>query len=109
MMIAFSPLAGGMLTDKYLNGIPKDSRAGHDPRYLKASMITPEVLKQIARLNSIAKRRGQSLAQMALQWALSDRRMTSVIIGASRGQQVIENLKALSFPELTAEELKEIG
>ena len=108
-LIAFSPLAGGMLSDKYLNGIPKDSRAGHDPRYLKASMITPEVLKEIARLNGIAKRRGQSLAQMALQWVLSDSRMTSAIIGASRKEQVLENLKALSFPELSTEELKEIG
>ena len=82
--IAFSPLSNGILTNKYLNGIPADSRAAHDPRYLKASDITPEKIEVVRGLNAIAERRGQSLAQMALRWVLRDPVVTSALVGASR-------------------------
>ena len=81
-MIAFSPLNNGVLTDKYLHGIPADSRAGHDPRYLKPEMITPEKLRRVKKLNEMARARGQSLAQMALRWELRDPVVTSALIGA---------------------------
>lgn len=106
--IAFAPLANGVLTNRYLNGIPADSRAVHDPRYLKAADITEERLEVVRKLAVVAKRRGQTVAQLALQWTLRDKVITSALIGASKPEQIEENVKALSFPELTAEELTEI-
>lgn len=106
--IAFAPLCNGILTGKYLNGIAPDSRAGHDPRYLKPGMITPERLDIVRRLKEIADRRGQSMAQLALQWVLRDEVVTSALIGASRPEQLVENAQALSFPVLSPEELAEI-
>ena len=107
-MIAFSPLNNGVLTDKYLHGIPADSRAGHDPRYLKPEMITPEKLRKVKKLNEMAQARGQSLAQMALRWELRDPVVTSALIGASRPEQILENLRAFDAPELSAEEIARI-
>lgn len=106
--IAFAPLAGGLLTSKYLGGIPADSRAGHDPRYLRPDMITEEKLRKVAALNDLAVRRGETLAQMALQWTLRDGVVTSALIGASRPAQVEENVQALRFPALTQEEIAQI-
>ena len=106
--IAFTPLCNGILTGKYLNGIAPDSRAGHDPRYLKPGMITPEKLDIVRQLKEIADRRGQSMAQLALQWVLRDSVVTSALIGASRPEQLVENAKALSFPALSQEELAQI-
>jgi len=104
--IAFAPLQNGLLTGKYLNGIPADSRAAHDPRYLKPSAITEDKLDKIRKLNEIAQARGQKLAQMALQWVLRDDVVTSALIGASKPEQIVENVAALQFPALTQEELK---
>ena len=106
--IAFSPLNNGVLTDKYLHGIPADSRAGHDPRYLKPEMITTEKLRKVEKLNEMARARGQSLAQMALRWELRDPVVTSALIGASRPEQILENLRAFDAPELSAEEIAHI-
>jgi len=106
--IVFSPLAGGRLTGKYQHGIPADSRAGHDPRYLKPEMIDEKLNACTAALAGIAVERGQTLAQLALQWVLRDDVITSALIGASRPQQVIENIAALSFPALSDEELARI-
>ena len=106
--IVFSPLAGGRLTGKYQHGIPADSRAGHDPRYLKPSMIDERLCRQTAALGEIAAARGQTTAQLALQWVLREEIVTSALIGASRPEQVLENIAALSFPALTQEELAEI-
>ena len=103
--IVFSPLAGGRLTGKYQHGIPADSRAGHDPRYLKPAMIDERLCRQTAALGEIAAARGQTTAQLALQWVLRDGVVTSALIGASRPEQVLENIAALSFPALTSEEL----
>ncbi len=107
-MIAFGPLAGGVLTGKYLGGIPKDSRAGHDPRYLKPESITEETLAKVRALSSVAAARGQSLSQLALSWTLRDEVVTSALIGASKPEQVVENAGALMAPKLTAEELSQI-
>ncbi len=106
--IAFSPLANGILTDKYLGGIPSDSRAAKDPRYLKPKDITPEKIAKVRRLNEIAKSRGEKLAQMALQWVIRDDVITSALIGASRPEQIVENVQALSFPPLDDRELAAI-
>ena len=106
--IAFSPLNNGILTNKYLAGIPADSRAAHDPRYLKPEAITEEKLRKVRRLNDLAARRGQSMAQLALLWVLRDRVVTSALIGASCPEQVEENVRALSNPPLSPEELAEI-
>ena len=106
--IAFAPLCNGILTNKYLNGIPADSRAGHDPRYLKPDMITEEKVEKVRKLNSLAQERGQSMPQLALQWALRDPVVTSALIGASRPEQVVENVQAVQYPALTAEELTRI-
>lgn len=103
--IAFGPLDGGILTNRYIDGIPSDSRAGHDPRYLKPSDITSEKLEKIRKLNDLAKQRGQSLAQMALCWTLRDEVVTSALIGASKPEQIIENIAALNAPQLSKEEL----
>ena len=106
--IAFGPLGGGLLTGRYLNGIPADSRAGHDPRFIQPSDITEEKLTLIRQLNDVAQRRGQSLAQMAICWDLRLPEVTTALIGASRPEQVIENVKALNAPAFTQEELDEI-
>ena len=106
--ICFAPLQNGLLTGKYLGGIPADSRAAQDPRYLKPSSITEDKLAIISQLNDIAQARGQKLAQMALQWVLRDEVVTSALIGASRPQQIIENVAALSGPAFTEEELQKI-
>lgn len=106
--IAFSPLRNGILTNRYLNGIPSDSRAAHDPRYLKKSDITEDTLAVVRKLAAIAERRGQTMAQLALQWTLRNPVVTSALIGASKPEQVEENVKSLSFPRLTKEELDEI-
>lgn len=107
-IIAFCPLAQGMLTDKYLTGIPEDSRIKRDGRFLKESDITPERLAQIRGLNEIAKGRGQSLAQMALSWILRDGEVTSVLIGASRPAQISENVKIVGHTKFTSDELAAI-
>ena len=106
--IVFMPLAGGLLTGRYLNGIPADSRAAHDPRFLKPGDITPEMVEKLKLLNAVAAERGQTLAQMALSWALRDEVVTSALIGASKPQQVVENVAALSAPKLTGEECSRI-
>ncbi len=106
--IAFGPLAGGRLTDRYLNGIPADSRAGHDPRYLRPEYITDELLEKVRALNAIAMGRGQTMAQMALSWTLRLPQVTTALIGASRPQQIIENVKALDNLEFTQDELRTI-
>jgi L-glyceraldehyde 3-phosphate reductase len=105
--IVFSPLAQGLLTDKYLAGVPAGSRATEN-RFLKKSMLTPENTERTRQLDAIAKRRGQTLAQMALAWALRDKRVTSALIGASSPEQVADSVKALDNPSFTADELKEI-
>ena len=107
--IAFCPLAQGMLTDKYLNGIPADSRAAGSSVFLNEKSITDDVIGKVAKLNEIAKERGQSLAQMALVWALKQGRLTSVILGASRSKQIVENVAALENVEFTEDEMKRIA
>lgn len=107
-IIAFSPLAQGMLTDRYLNGIPNDSRVKTDGRFLNASQITEENLERIRGLAKIAESRGQSLAQMALAWILKDGDVTSVLIGASKPSQILDNIKAAENTAFTKDELKEI-
>ena len=103
--IAFSPLAQGLLSDKYLKGIPADSRAGQEFGFLQKEQITPEVIAKITKLNDFAKKREQSLAQMALAWCLRDKRVTSVIIGTSSVKQLKENIEALKNPDFTPEEM----
>ena len=107
-IIAFSPLAQGLLTDRYLNGIPADSRIRTDTRFLKESALTEDRLRQIRELNDLASERGQSLAQMALAWILKDGVVTSVLIGASKPEQVLNDLQALNNTSFTAEELQKI-
>jgi L-glyceraldehyde 3-phosphate reductase len=106
--IAFSPLAQGMLSDKYLKGIPEGSRASKPNTFLKAENITEEKMSQVSRLNDIAKKRGQSLAQMAIAWVLRHKNMTSALIGASSAKQLDENVAALKNLELSNEELQAI-
>jgi L-glyceraldehyde 3-phosphate reductase len=105
--IVFSPLAQGLLTDKYLAGVPAGSRATEN-RFLKKAMLTPENIERTRQLDAIAKRRGQTLAQMALAWALRDKRVTSALIGASSPEQVVDSVKALDNLSFSADELKEI-
>ena len=105
-LITFSPLAQGQLTDRYLNGIPEDSRIRRDGRFLKESALTPERLDQIRRLNDLAAQRGEKLADMALGWLLQHEEVTSVLIGASKPQQIIDNVKAIHCAPFTAEELR---
>lgn len=107
-IIAFSPLAQGMLTDRYLGGIPDDSRIKTDGRFLKEGSITEERLAQIRGLNEIAKNRGQTLAEMALAWVLRDGAVTSVLIGASKPSQILDNIKATENITFTKDELDEI-
>lgn len=107
-LITFSPLAQGRLTDRYLHGIPADSRIRTDGRYLKEKDITPEVLGKIAALNEVAARRGQTLAELALAWLLAQPVVTSVLIGASRPEQILDNIKAVENTTFTPDELEEI-
>jgi L-glyceraldehyde 3-phosphate reductase len=102
--IAFSPLAQGLLTDRYLQGIPADSRAAKPHGFLKQEQVTPEVLAKVRQLAEIAERRGQSLAQMALAWVLRDPRVTTVLIGASNVAQLDDNLACLARREFTGDE-----
>lgn len=107
-IISFSPLAQGLLTDRYLNGIPQDSRIKTDGRFLHGDILTEKKLEQIRRLNAIAGERGESLAQMALKWVLKDQDVTSVLVGASRPEQILDNLKILEGSMFTEEELHRI-
>jgi L-glyceraldehyde 3-phosphate reductase len=107
-LIAFSPLAQGLLTDKYLNGIPENSRAARSTGFLQRSQVTQEVITKVRRLNDVAIARGQSLAGMALAWLLKDERVTSVLIGASSVEQLLDNLKALHNLTFAEEELSAI-
>ena len=107
-LITFSPLAQGLLTDRYLHGIPEDSRIRADGRFLKESALTPQRLKQIQDLNELARQRGQSLAEMALAWLLRDPAVTSVLIGASKPEQILDNLKAVQSADFSQEELEMI-
>ena len=106
--IPFSPLAQGLLTNKYLHGIPEDSRAAKPTGFLKEAQITPEVLKQLNELNRMALERGQSLAQMALSWILRDDRITSVLVGASKPSQLADSLKCLDRLDFEEQELQRI-
>ncbi len=106
--IAFSPLAQGLLTDRYLNGIPEGSRMSHNA-FLKKDTLTPATLQRIKALNAVAARRGQTLAEMALAWLLKDEAVTSVIVGASSVAQLADNLKAIGNTAFTQEELEEIN
>lgn len=103
--ICYAPLANGLLTGKYQAGIPADSRAGHDPRYLRPGFITADVLKKVEALSPIAQERNQSLAQMALSWVLRDSVVTSALIGASRPSQILENTAAVHAEPFTQEQL----
>lgn len=105
---AFSPLAQGLLTNRYLNGIPSDSRASRDNRFLKQSSITEEMLKKIRGLSKIAEQRGQTLAEMALSWVLKDGVVTSALIGASKPEQILDNIKAIQNTSFSAQELEAI-
>lgn len=107
-IIAFSPLEQGMLTDRYLNGIPADSRVKTDGRFLRESSLTEEQLSRIRRLNEAAQERGQSLAQMALAWVLKDQALTSVLIGASKPSQILNNMGALANTSFSRDELERI-
>ena len=104
-IIAFSPLAQGLLSDRYLKGIPSDSRIMTDGRFLKAGALTPERLAQIRQLNDLAAQRGQTLAQMALSWVLRDGIVTSVLAGASRPEQILDNIRSAQNTTFTGEEL----
>lgn len=106
--IVFQPLAGGMLTGKYLNGIPADSRMAKDNRYMKPDSLTEETQRKVAALKEIADARGEKLHQLALQWVLRDEVVTSALIGASRPEQITDNAEILSMPPLTEEEIKKI-
>ena len=107
-MIAFSPLAQGMLTNKYLHGIPENSRAARSTGHLQREQVTGEKINKICRLNELAMERGQTLAEMALAWLLKDDRVTSVLVGASSVEQLLDNLKALNNISFTSEELERI-
>lgn len=105
-LITFSPLAQGQLTDRYLNGIPEDSRIRTDGRYLKESTLDEHRMEQIRQLNDLAKQRGEKLADMALAWLLQKDEVTSVLIGASKPQQILDNIKATGSAPFTKEELQ---
>lgn len=107
-IIAFSPLAQGLLTNRYLNGIPEDSRIMTDGRFLTKDALTEERLQQIRNLNGIAAGRGQTLAEMALSWVLRDGIVTSVLVGASRPEQVLDDIRAIQNLEFSKEELAKI-
>ena len=107
-IITFSPLAQGLLTDRYLHGIPEDSRIRTDGRFLKETAIVEETLKKIRALNELAAQRGQTLAQMALSWILRDGDITSVLIGASRPSQILDNIGIVHAPAFSEEERRKI-
>ena len=107
-IVAFSPLCQGLLTEKYLHGIPEDSRIRRDGRFLKEKSLTEEKLAAIGDLHELAQKRGQTLAEMALAWDLKDGAITSTIIGASRPEQILDNIKALENTSFTEEELERI-
>lgn len=104
--IAFSPLAQGLLSDKYINGIPADSRAAKSSVFLKREAVTKELVEKLIQLNKIASDRGQTLSQMALTWALVKGRLTSVLIGASTSKQIVENVNCLNNTSFTEDELQ---
>ncbi len=106
--IPFSPLAQGLLTNKYLKGIPEGSRAALSHGFLQESAITPEIVAKLQKLNDLALERGQTLAQMALAWLLKDKRVTSVLIGASRVSQLLDSLECLNKKDFSSEELAKI-
>lgn len=106
--IAFSPLEQGVLSDKYLKGLPKDSRAVKDGRYLSKDKITDALVEKVTTLNEIAKQRNQTMAQMAIAWLLKDKRITSVLVGASRPSQLIDSIGCLVNQEFSKTELKQI-
>ena len=105
-IISFSPLAQGMLTDRYLNGIPTDSRVVTDGRFLHKEQLGEDRISVIRKLNDLASKRGETLAQMALKWVVKDSDVTSVLIGASKPQQILENLKVMQAADFSHEELK---
>lgn len=107
-IITYCPLAQGLLTDRYLKGIPEDSRIRTDGRFLKENMVDEETLSKVRVLNEIAKDRGQTLAQMALSWILRDGDITSVLIGASKVSQILDNLGTVNAPAFSAEEREKI-
>lgn len=107
-VIAFCPLAQGLLTDKYLGGVPDDSRAASKTGFLKRDHVTADVIDKANRLNKLAQQRNQTLAQMALAWVLRDPRVTSALIGASRPEQIVENVAALNHHAFTDEQLQQI-
>lgn len=106
--IAFSPLAGGQLTDRYLGGIPADSRAASGSRFLNPDQITAEKLAKVRQLNALAEKRGQKLSQMALAWVLRDEKVTSVLIGASKTSQIEDAVGMLSQRHFSAQERADI-
>ena len=107
-LITFSPLAQGLLTDRYLNGIPADSRVRTDGRFLNESAITPEYINKARALDKLAKERGQTLAQMALSWILKDGDITSVLVGASKVSQIVDDVSIIKSAPFTKEELDRI-
>jgi L-glyceraldehyde 3-phosphate reductase len=107
-LICFSPLAQGMLSEKYLHGIPEDSRIARDGRFLHKSDITEEKLAKISKLDKIARERGQTLPQMALSWLLKDQDVTSVLIGASKPEQILDNIGVIRHTQFSEEELRNI-
>ena len=107
-MIIFSPLAQGLLTERYLKGIPSDSRVKTDGRFLKENSVSDDYIKKAIKLNEIAKERGQTLAQMALSWVYAKEGVTSVLIGASKPQQIVENISMQTKASFTEEELRKI-
>ncbi|MBW3468091.1 L-glyceraldehyde 3-phosphate reductase [Arthrospiribacter ruber] len=106
--IAFSPLEQGILTDKYLKGIPSDSRAAKDGRYLKEEQVTEKVISKVKALNKIAQKRGQTMAQLAISWLLKDERITTVLVGVSKASQLADNVKATDNTKFSPDELKDI-
>ena len=106
--IAFSPLEQGILTNKYLKGIPEGSRATVGTSYLGSDSITPEIIAKVQKLNSIAESRGQSLAQMAIVWILRNPEITTVLVGVSRAEQLLDNVKALDNLDFSSEEINQI-
>ena len=106
--ISFSPLQQGLLTNRYLEGVPEDSRMARDARYLKPESLSEEKLNRIRALKAVADARGQKLHHMALQWVLRDPVVTSALIGASRPEQIVDNLQALRAAPFTQEELQRI-
>ncbi len=106
--ICFSPLAQGLLTGKYLNGIPADSRAAKEHGFLKKEAVTKELVEKLKKLNDLARQRGQTLAEMAVAWVLRQKAVTSALVGASRVEQLHDNLKTLEKLDFTSDELSEI-